>query len=160
MKLRRYLGSILLLSALPLALACGSEVEGGAGGAGGAGGSGATGGSGGSGGAGGSGGSGGSTVTLTCFNDSVQFPPASKACATDQDCGQILHVIDCCGSLAAVGLHVDDLPAVSMAEQQCGTHALCDCIAQPTVAEDGTSANNDAIQVGCDNAGLCSTYLP
>jgi len=94
------------------------------------------------------------------FDDSVQFPTASKTCVTDQECSQILHVVDCCGSLAAIGLAAKDLPAVSMAEQECGAHALCDCIAQPTRAEDGnTTEDTSTIQVACDS-GVCSTRLP
>ena len=86
MKLRRYLG----FDSGPRRAPPGSRVWGECRGAARAarGNSGGTGGSGGAGGLGGSGGSGGSTVMLTCFNDSVQFPPASKACATAQDCGR------------------------------------------------------------------------
>jgi hypothetical protein len=67
-------------------------------------------------------------------------------------------MIDCCGTLAAVGIHDSDAAAFDAAEAMC--QPVCDCVAKPTVADDGkTSADPSAFQVSCV-AGMCKTSAP
>ncbi|UQA57764.1 hypothetical protein [Polyangium aurulentum] len=152
---KRYLGVLFALVALPLA-ACGSDVE-----TGGTGGSASgTGGAGGQGGTGGAGGQGGdsSTITLTCHADTVKYPTVSRACESDPDCAIAVYTVDCCGSLAAVGIDTHDYPLIEDAETQCKNAALCDCAPKQTVDEKGQSGDYVALSPLCE-MGICRAYF-
>lgn len=74
------------------------------------------------------------------------------------DCELKFHMIDCCGSLAAVGINDADAAAFDAAEAMC--QSICDCLPMPTIADDGkTSQDPAAFQVSCD-AGMCKTKVP
>lgn len=125
----------------------GGAGQGGSGGQGGAGGAG--------GGQGGSGGAGGSAKF--CYSPASSIP-FDRTCSGSADCSLKFHMVDCCGSLAAVGINANDGAAFDAAESMC--QALCDCVAKPTVADDGKSGNDSsAFQVSCV-AGKCKTSVP
>jgi hypothetical protein len=131
---RLFFGASFVWIALPLAAACGSHVE--------------TGGKGGSG-----------TITLPCHEPTVRYPPVRNGCGKAADCTIAVVTIDCCGSRAAVGINVNDVPLLEEAETKCARAARCDCNQNPTRADDGESADLGAIQVACDT-GVCRTFVP
>jgi hypothetical protein len=142
----------LLLLGLVVLTACGSDVEGG--------------GNGGSGGSGGSdvsssssGSSGGSSVQ--CVGNTPMFPMFDKTCTVAADCVTALHMINCCGTLTAIGINVAEKPAFDAAESTCQMqYPGCGCAQFPTTTEDGKmSMDDNQIQVACSN-GQCMTFLP
>jgi hypothetical protein len=140
------LGVLLLAS-------CDGGDGGGGGGAAGAGGG--TGGNPGVGGGGGTAGGGGSSGQY-CYNP-LPSGMFDQSCTQAADCALKFHMIDCCGSLAAVGINQAAAAAFDAAEQQC--QAICDCVSQPTIADDGNSSTDPtAFQVDCA-AGACSTSV-
>lgn len=66
-----------------------------------------------------------------------QFPKFDKQCAVPEDCAAVLHQVDCCGSLVALGFNKGELPEFEAAEAFCAIEPICDCAPQPTVSEDG-----------------------
>ena len=129
----------------------GGAGQGGAG-QGGGGGQGGEAGDGGQGGGGGAGGGG-----QFCYSPASSIP-FERTCATSVDCELRFHMIDCCGTLAAVGIYEGDAAAFDMVEAMC--QPVCDCVAKPTVADDGkTSDNAAAFQVSCVS-GICKTSVP
>jgi hypothetical protein len=107
------------------------------------------------GGQGGGGGAGGGGQF--CYSPASSIP-FERTCATSVDCELRFHMIDCCGTLAAVGIYEGDAAAFDMVEAMC--QPVCDCVAKPTVADDGkTSDNAAAFQVSCVS-GICKTSVP
>jgi hypothetical protein len=67
-------------------------------------------------------------------------------------------MIDCCGTLAAVGINDSDAASFDAAEAMC--QPVCDCVSKPTVADDGKTGDNPgAFQVSCVS-GKCKTSVP
>jgi hypothetical protein len=132
-----------LVSLLGL-VACGSEVDRGSGGAGGS---------------GGSGGAGGAAVQ--CVGTTPQFPAFDKGCTMAADCVIALHMVNCCGTLTALGINAAEKAAFEAAEGTCQMqYPGCGCAQSPTTTEDGKmSLDNAQIQVQCTN-GQCMTFLP
>lgn len=111
----------------------------------------------GQGGAGQGGGGGAGGGGQFCYTPASSIP-FERTCATSADCELRFHMIDCCGTLAAVGIYEGDAAAFDMVEAMC--QPVCDCVAKPTVADDGkTSDNAAAFQVSCVS-GICKTSVP
>ena len=151
----------MMKSLVPMVLiiaiaACGGGGGGGSGGSGqgGAGQGGAGQGGAGQGGAGqGGGGMGGGGQY--CFSP-VSSLPFDRTCAASMDCEIVFHAIDCCGSLAAVGINQTDAAAFGMAESMC--QPICDCASKPTIGDDGKTTA-DTFTVDCVG-GQCKTSVP
>jgi len=89
------------------------------------------------------------------------FPEFDRSCAEPADCALVLHQVDCCGSLAALGISDDAAKLFSDAEAECMLqYPQCDCAAQPTVADDGSSTpDTNSIEVSCVD-GQCRSFVP
>ena len=85
---------------------------------------------------------------------------AQTSCATDDDCavGQI--ALDCCGSQQVTGVNLNDICSFLPAAGGC-FQEVCDCVAQPSVADDGTHAADaqSTPTVACVNS-VCTTSYP
>lgn len=79
-------------------------------------------------------------------------PARSRDCVTADDCEISWSYLDCCGSGAATGVRKGTArPAVAPAR------ISCECLAQPTLLDDGQAAEDPAqIELACD-AGTCTT---
>lgn len=97
---------------------------------------------------------------VMCSGKDWYFPKFSKTCASDDDCVIANHMVNCCGSLIALGIAKTDKAAFDAAEKICDNqYPGCGCASQGTQAEDGfTSLMGDPIAVKC-NAGTCGTYV-
>lgn len=99
------------------------------------------------------------TPAPTC-SDPTTFPTFGKGCTLDSNCSFVLHQLDCCGSLGAIGINhafVDDFNKTEDAYRK--TCPVCDCLAKDTRTESGVSTNDATkIAVRCD-VGLCKTYV-
>lgn len=144
----------LFLGMLVIA-ACGSNVEGGGGGGG-----------------GGNGGAGGSAETTSasssssgssvqCVGNPSVFPTFDKSCVMITDCVIALHMVNCCGTLTAIGINSAEKSAFDAAESVCQMqYPGCGCAQSPTTTEDGKMSMDDTqIQVDCIG-GQCMTFLP
>jgi hypothetical protein len=98
---------------------------------------------------------------IVCGGDMPFFPEFDRTCAEPADCALGFHQVDCCGSLAALGISADAAKLFAEAEAECVMqYPQCDCLSKPTVADDGNSSpDNNAIQVGCI-AGQCRSFVP
>lgn len=98
---------------------------------------------------------------IVCGGDMPYFPAFDRSCAATTDCALVLHQLDCCGSLAALGISGDAAPLFAAAEAECAMqYPDCDCLAQPTTADDGNSSPDiNAIEVGCVD-GQCRSFVP
>jgi hypothetical protein len=105
----------------------------------------------------GGGDSGRSGFTLACWRGMPEFPPLDKSCNAPTDCFVARHMINCCGSLQAIGLNVGAMSAFSSAETACGGNA-CQCDPGWTKAEDGRTENEGVIDVECVTH-VCLTYV-
>jgi hypothetical protein len=85
---------------------------------------------------------------------------SQTSCASDSDCalGQI--GVDCCGSERVTGVNAGDICSFLPAAGSCW-QATCDCAAQTTVADDGTTASTagETALVQCVQ-GQCTTTFP
>lgn len=90
---------------------------------------------------------------------SPTFPTFPKTCGTTADCVIGLHMVNCCGSLAAIGLAASAKPAFDVAEAACESqYPGCGCAAMGIKAEDGQTAGApDQIGVEC-RTGACTTF--
>lgn len=98
-------------------------------------------------------------AAYVCYGPGSSFPAFPRQCAVDADCYVAVHQIDCCGSHAAGGIRAGSSAAFEAAEAtfRVVCPALCDCVARPTVCDDGRSAPEPAITVTCDK-GTCTTH--
>ena len=89
------------------------------------------------------------------------FPTFDKTCAMATDCVTALHMVNCCGTLTAIGINATEKSAFDAAEATCEMqYPACGCAQFPTTTEDGKMSMDDMqIQVGCTN-GQCLTFLP
>ncbi len=97
---------------------------------------------------------------VMCEDGPANFPAFPKACETADDCAIGLHALDCCGSLIAIGIQIGDAQNFMEAEALCQSqYPLCDCVAKPTIAEDGAS-QTEGLQVGVAcNDMQCETFI-
>lgn len=97
---------------------------------------------------------------LQC-EDPLQFPGVGKECAVDGDCAVVFHQTDCCGSQSAIGVDADTVDAFNKTEAMCAaTWPGCGCAPQPTIAEDGESAQDPAQIVAQCVDNLCQSAVP
>jgi hypothetical protein len=87
------------------------------------------------------------------------FPGVDKTCTVDADCALVLDQLDCCGSMAALGIDADDVDAFNQQEAACAAlFPGCGCAPMPTIAEDGKSAEDGELVVRC-TAGVCHSEV-
>lgn len=81
-------------------------------------------------------------------------------CDSDDDCTTGRHLIDCCGSVAEVGVAVDQRAAFEERAIECGDEfPLCECASSPfAVLQDGRVLTEGQAGVSCD-AGACRTHV-
>lgn len=98
---------------------------------------------------------------IVCGGDMPFFPEFDRSCAESADCALGFHQLDCCGSLAALGISAEAAKLFAEAEAECMLqYPQCDCATKPTVADDGNSSpDNNAIQVSCVD-GQCRSFVP
>lgn len=99
-----------------------------------------------------------SSIGAECSLGPVADLQFDRTCATSNDCVLKFHYINCCGSLAAVGINTSDSTAFDEAESQCMPQ--CECAAGPTVADDGKTAMElGSFTVACVS-NRCLTSAP
>jgi hypothetical protein len=69
-------------------------------------------------------------------------------------------MVNCCGTMVAVGVNQSESAAFDAAESACeAMYPGCGCASQPTTADDGQSSGDSAaFHVDCVG-GVCSTYV-
>lgn len=97
----------------------------------------------------------GSTILCTGGTD-AEFPDFGESCATNADCTVVLHQVDCCGTLEALGIRLDEAGAFAAAEAVCvSQYGACGCASQPTT--DDTGATGTTFFAACE-AGTCVSH--
>jgi hypothetical protein len=82
-----------------------------------------------------------------------------RSCRSTSDCQVASLLLDCCGSVRAMGLNKKARESAEAVAMQVHGRATCECLAQPTVLDSGESAaNGEAIVVRCE-AQRCVTRL-
>ncbi len=84
-----------------------------------------------------------------------------RSCKADADCAVGAHIRDCCGSIALIGIRASERSRFDAAERACNPQGgACECVAKPTVMEDGRGVRElrDA-WVSC-LAGRCTALAP
>ena len=101
-----------------------------------------------------------------CIDDAGTVPVDVKLCGSTTECAIRTRMVDCCGSIVAVGVRADKAAAFAAceAERQKGIPP-CDCIPKPTTAEDGkVLPDGGTASVLCSDrtgeSGLCRTFVP
>lgn len=98
---------------------------------------------------------------VQCVGDPPVFPEFSKECAVDGDCAVVFHQLDCCGSRAGIGIDADEVDAFNEAEALCTSqYPLCECAPQPTSAEDGQAAEDEAQILAQCVGNVCQSFVP
>ncbi len=103
-------------------------------------------------------------TAIACVDDTGNMPTSIKACTNSSDCAMRSRRSDCCGSELVVGVRAElaDAFATCEAERQKGL-PVCDCLAQPTRAEDGREVSGFTTKVRCTDftgsGGICKTYV-
>jgi hypothetical protein len=84
-----------------------------------------------------------------------------RDCTSTSDCSVVTHMMDCCGSLIALGARADEKPRFVAKGGVCGNEgAVCDCAARNTLAEDGEESPYGDLQdvvVACTD-NTCKTH--
>ncbi|MSP61224.1 MAG: hypothetical protein EXR72_12935 [Myxococcales bacterium] len=98
-------------------------------------------------------------AALVCnFGDPGAFPKFDPKCGDTKSCSIGFHLVDCCGTLRAIGFNHAFRDAFDAAEKSWQQICpMCDCIAKPTLADDGKPGTMQTITVACE-AGLCRTH--
>jgi len=101
---------------------------------------------------------------IECVDKSGNLPVSLKACSSDADCAMRERQSDCCGSLTLVGIRAELAAAFSVCEEDRRKGLpLCDCLSQPTRAEDGREVSGFSPKVKCtdftSSGGICKTYV-
>jgi hypothetical protein len=98
--------------------------------------------------------------TILCGIPYPLFPWFDKSCVADSDCAIGLHMVNCCGTMHAIGMNQSQKAVFQEAEAVCeGQYPPCGCASQPTLAEDGnTSGSGEDIAVFC-KSGDCMTFI-
>jgi len=106
------------------------------------------------------GGAGGGSA-VSCTGTNPAFPSFDKACSAATDCVTKFHMVNCCGTLAAIGMNKAESADFDAAEAICEMqYPGCGCAQGPTMTEDGKMSTDDSlIQVDCVS-GACSTVFP
>ncbi len=101
------------------------------------------------------------SIQLACESHGTTFPPQEKKCVAATDCYVANHMINCCGTMVAIGLNAADTQGeFPYLEGKCeAAYPACGCASLPTAAEDGRTSADGTIMVEC-TSGLCATYVP
>lgn len=105
-------------------------------------------------------------TAIACYDDGGTVSVDVKICTNDADCVARTHVVDCCGTLEAVGIASGSAAAFSSCEEErARTVPVCDCVAQPAKAEDGKLVpESGVVSVHCidrtSSSGICKTFVP
>ena len=67
-----------------------------------------------------------------------------KRCASDADCAVGFHLLDCCGSVIALGVARDEAARFARLDV-CGSTATCKCAGRGILAEDGHRTADDEV---------------
>ena len=91
-----------------------------------------------------------------CASDDSAFPEFRSLCREAADCTQAFHQIDCCGTIAAIGVLASSHDDFLAAEERCrGEYDACRCAARPTQTDDGVLVTElSEFDVACE-AGAC-----
>lgn len=101
----------------------------------------------------------GPVVTTRAVCDAPR--PPTRACTVDTDCAVVFLNRDCCGTALATGVSVSDLPRAEVQERECpAVVARCECQAQPTVADDGSTERSGSVSVRCFARACTTSFLP
>jgi hypothetical protein len=88
--------------------------------------------------------------------DGGAFPQFPRNCSSDNDCAIADHQWDCCGTIRALGIRQDALPAFKPYEAAWEKGCfLCGCPEGPPMADDGS--RGWIVGVTCQT-GLCTTH--
>lgn len=87
--------------------------------------------------------------------------PPTRACTVDAECSVVFLNRDCCGTALATGVSVVDVPRAEAQERECpAVVARCECVAQPTVADDGSTERSGPVSVRCVEKTCRTSFLP
>lgn len=101
-------------------------------------------------------------IEIDCASTPQSFPPLHNGpCEVEADCTVGFHQVDCCGTREAWGIAVVDVDAFDQAELVCiSQFPICDCLPEPTVADDGKSGDSpDDFAAACLN-NACLSFVP
>jgi hypothetical protein len=101
---------------------------------------------------------------IACVDGSGNMPTSLKTCTSNADCAMRTRRSDCCGSELLVGVRADVADAFASCEAERQKELpVCDCLAQPTRAEDGREISGFTAKVRCadftGSGGICKTYV-
>jgi len=84
-----------------------------------------------------------------------------KSCTAAGDCSVVMLMADCCQTVLAAGVSLDEQERFEAAWSACLEElVMCRCPAGPPQAEDGSTARSpEEILVDCEG-GSCATYVP
>ena len=84
-----------------------------------------------------------------------------RACSENDDCVLTFHALDCCRTLMASGITVNEQDRFETAWSACDEELeRCRCASGPTEVDDGsTTTEHESISVWCDG-GECRSYVP
>lgn len=87
--------------------------------------------------------------------------PPTRVCTVDADCAVVFLNLDCCGTGLATGVSVVDRARAEVQERECpAVVARCECEAQPTVADDGSTERSGPVSVRCVERACRTSFLP
>jgi hypothetical protein len=91
-----------------------------------------------------------------CASDDSGFPDFRSGCRDTADCTQAFHQVDCCGTIAAIGVLESTHDEFLDVEDACrGEYDACRCAARPTQTDDGVVVSEVSdFDVEC-RGGLC-----
>lgn len=96
-----------------------------------------------------------------CWDKDGNFDVSFKKCTTDADCVAVDYQVDCCGSMHSAGVNkTSEADAKACAAKRGSGMAQCDCLAKPTVGDDGTSDPSGTAATKalfCNATGTCET---
>jgi hypothetical protein len=95
---------------------------------------------------------------IACGADDDRFPSFERGCVDVLECYIAMHMVDCCGTLRAMGISADEETRFLEAEAICvGMYPACGCASNLSTADDGTtSVDGSPPRVDC-LAGVCTT---
>ena len=100
--------------------------------------------------------------SLSCYQKQPfpTTPPIDRSCKGSADCIAVTHMVDCCGTMVAIGINLADKGRFDTAEKACAaTFPACGCAAEPTKTDDGSwVAGPSTAEATCDN-GRCRTFI-
>lgn len=88
------------------------------------------------------------------------FPTFDRSCGDANGCVTVLHKIDCCGSMVALGISKAEEARFNTAEATCDAmYPRCGCPPRPIVTDSQeTAVDRDSIQIECTKSA-CRTYV-